>query len=32
MSKIVVTGIGIISPIGNSVAENHAHCSLANAD
>ena len=24
MSKIVVTGIGIISPIGNSVAENHA--------
>lgn len=24
MSRIVVTGIGIISPIGNSVAENHA--------
>lgn len=24
MSKIVVTGIGIISPIGNSVTENHA--------
>ncbi|HLP49735.1 MAG TPA: beta-ketoacyl-[acyl-carrier-protein] synthase family protein [Chitinophagales bacterium] len=23
MSKIVVTGLGIISPIGNSVAENH---------
>ena len=24
MSKIVVTGIGVISPIGNSVAENHS--------
>lgn len=30
MSKIVVTGIGIISPIGNSVAENHAALKAGN--
>lgn len=37
MSRIVVTGIGIISPIGNSLAENHAAlqaggCGLSSLD